>query len=63
MTNERLLKYVVFFLVCMIVSIVYSGTKRTSVKNVLKESVIMMGYICGGMGGIGVIVYIICELK
>ena len=63
MANERLLKYVVFFLVCMIVSVVYSATKRTSAKNVMKESAIMMGYICGGMGGIGVIVYIICELK
>jgi hypothetical protein len=29
----------------------------------MKESAIMMCYICGGMGGIGVIVYIICELK
>jgi hypothetical protein len=63
MANERLLKYVVFFLVCLIVSIVYSGTKRTSAKNVMKEAAIMMGYICGGMGGIGVIVYIIGGLK
>jgi hypothetical protein len=63
MANERLLKYVVFFLVCLIVSIVYSATKRSSTKSVMKESAIMMCYICGGMGGIGVIVYIICELK
>jgi len=63
MVHERILKYVVFFILCLVISVVYTATKRSDLKAIVRESAVMMGYICGGMAAIGLVVYLLCQLK
>ena len=58
-----MLKYVVFLVLCLIVSIVYTTTRRSSFRGIARDAAIMMGYICGGMAVIGLVVFLLCQLK
>jgi len=63
MAYERILKYIVFAILCLVVSVVYTATKKSGLKTIVRESAIMMGYIFGGMVAIGFVVFLICQLK
>jgi hypothetical protein len=63
MVHERILKYVVFFILCLVISVVYTSTKRSDLKSIVRDSAVMAGYICGGMVAIGLVVYLLCQLK
>lgn len=63
MSEKVVLKYFVCLVLCAVVAIIYTATRRTGTKNIMRDACVVMGYICGGMFGIGVIVYLLCLLK
>jgi hypothetical protein len=63
MGDARILKYVVCLILCAVISVVYAATKRSDVRSIVRDSLVMMGYICAGLVGIGAIVHLICLLK
>ncbi|MBI2192561.1 MAG: hypothetical protein HYU36_11315 [Planctomycetes bacterium] len=63
MSNERILKYLVAFLLCAVVSTVYTMTKCTGVRRILRESLITFGYIAGVMLAAAVVVHLLSLLK
>ncbi|MFP4057990.1 MAG: hypothetical protein ACLF0G_14070 [Candidatus Brocadiia bacterium] len=61
--NEALWRYIYGLVLCLVISVAYSTTRKRGLRAILLDSAFCLGCMLAVVGVVGGVVYLLCAMK